>query len=58
MEEDGEEHEGNVESDGVERDDGSEGGQDSQFLSVPSQTITASSSGREHSVEPVKSGFH
>ena len=51
MEEDGEENEGDVESDGVERDDDGGGGGgvgrgrgDHQFLSVPCQTITASSS--------------
>ena len=50
MEEDGEENEGDVESDGVERDDDGggqgrgRGREDHQFLSVPCQTITASSS--------------
>ena len=44
MEEDGEENEGDVESDGVEREEKEEAGPESQFLSVPSQSITASSS--------------
>ena len=44
MEEDGEEHEGDVESDGVEREEKEERGAEGQFLSVPSQSITASSS--------------
>ena len=51
MEEDGEEeNEGDVESDGVERDEPDGGGGrgrgkgDQQFLSVPRQSITASSS--------------
>ena len=45
MEEDGEENEGDVESDGVEREEKEETvSKESQFLSVPSQSITASSS--------------
>ena len=48
MEEDGEENEGDVESDGVEREESEvvrgRGREDQQFLSVPCQTITASSS--------------
>ena len=50
MEEDGEENEGDVESDGVERDESEgvggrgRGRGEHQFLSVPCQPITASSS--------------
>ena len=49
MEEDGEENEGDVESDGVEREESDMGvrgraREEQQFLSVPCQTITASSS--------------
>ena len=49
MEEDGEENEGDVESDGVEREESDmrgrgRGREEGQFLSVPCQTITASSS--------------
>ena len=53
MEEDGEENEGDVESDGVEREEsegagsggrGGRGREEHQFLSVPCQPITASSS--------------